>query len=147
MNSGARRVDPWIERLARLMDNSIALGRWRIGLDGLLGLIPGVGDVAGGAVSAVIILRAAAAGLPRAAIARMAANVAIDSLLGSVPVAGDLFDFAYKANAKNLKIYRESFAGGGTARHWGFLAAVAALLAAALALPVAELVALYRAIG
>jgi hypothetical protein len=107
----SQRIDPWVEKLAWIMDNSIPIGRWSIGLDGLLGLIPGVGDFLGTVVSALIVSRAAMAGLPRATIARMVGNVAIDSFVGAIPLLGDLFDFAYKSNTKNVRIYRESLDG------------------------------------
>lgn len=93
------------------MDNSIPIGRWRIGLDGLIGLIPGLGDIAGGLVSLAIVIRAAAAGIPRVAIARMAANVALEAIVGALPVVGDLFDIAFKANARNARIYYEAMSG------------------------------------
>lgn len=141
--------DPWIEHLAWLMDSSIGIGRWSIGLDGLLGLAPGLGDVAGGLISMAIVMRAVRAGVPRIAIARMVANIAIDTLVGAVPLAGDLFDFAYKANMKNLRIYRQSLEGGrgSTARHWMFFAVLAVGLLAVLAVPIIVLVLLVRAAG
>jgi hypothetical protein len=149
---GAFRVqrDPWIERLAWLMDSSISIGigRRSIGLDGLLGLVPGFGDLAASLVSMLIVMRAVRAGVPRVAVARMAANIAIDSLLGAVPVAGDLFDFAYKANMRNLRIYEENLAAGGPAnrRHWLFFGALAAALLAVMALPVVVMVLLVRSV-
>jgi hypothetical protein len=141
------RQDPWIEHLAWLMDSSIGIGRWSIGLDGLLGLVPGFGDLAGSLVSMLIVTRAVRAGVPRIAIARMVANVAIDALAGAVPLAGDLFDFAYKANMKNLRIYQE-YAQGARAtnlRHWGFFAVLAVALLAVLAIPIAIMVLAVRA--
>src|SRR5216117_2410115 len=86
--------DPVIEWLAWLMDDSIRIGPWGIGLDGFIGLIPGVGDMAGAAVSAVIIARAMKSGIPKSAVMRMVVNVGLDSLVGAVPFFGDLFDFA-----------------------------------------------------
>src|SRR5688572_23812153 len=98
----------WLEKLAWLMDSSIPLGsRWSIGLDGLLGLIPGIGDLAGSFLSTFIVIAAAQAGLPRTAVARMIVNVAVDTVLGAIPFLGDIFDFTFKANAKNIKIFRE----------------------------------------
>jgi hypothetical protein len=131
-------VDPWVENLAWLMDESIPLGgRWRVGLDGVLGLIPGVGDVTTGAVGALIIARASMSGIPRATILRMVANVAIDSLLGAIPVIGDLFDFTYKANSKNLRLYRQALQGRrGAGRDWAFLIVVILLVAAIVILPI-----------
>lgn len=130
------------------MDSSIGIGRWSIGIDGLLGFVPGLGDLAGSLISMLIVGRAVRAGVPRVAVARMVSNIAIDSLLGAVPVLGDLFDFAFKANMKNVRIYQESLEGGRTtnARHWGFFAVLAAALLAVLAVPLAVFVLLLRAI-
>jgi len=140
------REDPWIEHLAWLMDSSIGIGRWSIGVDALLGLVPGLGDVAGAAVSMAIVVRAARAGVPRVAVARMVANIALDTLAGSIPVAGDVVDFAYKANMKNLRIYQQSLREGCAAdvRHWGFFAALAVALLAIVAAPVAVLFLIVR---
>jgi hypothetical protein len=71
----------------------------------------------------------------------MIANVAIDSLLGSIPVVGDLFDFTYKANSKNVRLYREALQGGRrTGRDWGFLIVVLLILAALVLLPILVLI-------
>jgi hypothetical protein len=137
--------DPWIENLAWLMDSSIGIGRLRFGLDGLIGLVPGFGDIAGALVSMLIVMRAVRAGVPRVAVARMVANIGIDALVGAVPLAGDLFDFAHKANMKNLRIYQGSVAApGSNARHWGFFALLAAGLLVVLLVPVAVAVLLLR---
>ena len=118
--------DPWVRRLAYLMDGAIPIGRWSIGLDPLIGLIPGIGDLIGALISLVIVARAVQAGIPRVAVARMLANITIDTLVGSIPVFGDAFDFAYKSNLKNLKIYEESLIDPRSAatRHWGFFIAL-----------------------
>src|SRR5215471_1541050 len=100
--------DPWIAHLAYLMDGAIPIGRWSIGIDPLLGLIPGIGDLLGALISMVIVMRAVQAGIPRIAVARMMANIAVDTLIGSIPLFGDAFDFAYKSNLKNLRIYEQS---------------------------------------
>ena len=127
--------------LAWLMDESIQIGPWRIGLDALLGLIPGVGDIAGGAVSVLIIALAMESGIPRSAIMRMVINVGIDSLLGAVPFLGDIFDFAFKSNVRNVQIYREAIRGERRqARDWMFIMLVFALLIGMLALPILGLV-------
>jgi hypothetical protein len=139
-------VPSWVERLAWLMDRSIPIGdRWSIGLDGIIGLFPGVGDLAATIVSALIVARATQDGLPRGAIGRMMANLAVDSLLGSVPVVGDLFDFAYKANTKNIKIYRDHLQGRKqTVRNWTFTLLVGVFLLAIIAVPIAAVVYLLR---
>lgn len=133
--------DPWIERIAMLMDGVIPIGRWSIGLDAVLGLVPGIGDAASALISMLIVVRAVQAGVPRVAVARMMANIAIDTLIGSIPILGDVFDVAYRANLKNLRIYEESmeFRRQGTARHWGFFIALllgAGAVAAAVVVPV-----------
>lgn len=99
--------DPWIERIAILMDGAIPLGRWSVGLDALLGLIPGLGDAASALISLLIVARAVQAGIPRAAVARMVANIAVDTVIGAIPVLGDAFDIVYRSNLKNLRIYEE----------------------------------------
>src|ERR1051325_8873887 len=109
--SSTPQVPDDIVRLAQVMDRWIKFGPLSFGLDGILGLIPGFGDLASGIISAYIIARASRDGVPRPALARMMANVAIDSILGSIPFAGDLFDFMFKANLKNVQIYREALAG------------------------------------
>lgn len=76
----------------------------RFGIDPLVGLVPGLGDLLGGAASAYIILEAARAGAPASVLTRMAINVGIDTLVGGIPVVGDLFDFAWKSNARNVQL-------------------------------------------
>lgn len=133
--------DPLIEWLAWLMDNSIRIGPLSLGLDGFLGLIPGIGDMAGAAVSAVIIVRAMKAGIPKSAVMRMLINVALDSLAGTVPLFGDVFDFAFKSNMYNLHIYRESIRGERQPlRDWVFIAFVSLILVIIVLLPVVGLI-------
>ena len=94
-----------LQRLSRLMDSSIRLpGGYRIGWDGVIGLIPGIGDLVGLGVSAWIVLGAARLGVSKATLARMAGNVALETVIGSVPLIGDLFDMAFKANMRNMRL-------------------------------------------
>lgn len=119
------------------MDRWIQIGPFSIGLDGLLGLFPGLGDVSGGLISAYIIGKAARDGVPRAALARMITNVAIDTLVGAVPLVGDLFDFVFKANTKNVQIYREALAGPrNTGRDWGYVSLFVGAVLLIVAVPV-----------
>jgi len=135
--SEPRQVPPQIADLEKLMDRWIKVGPLSFGLDGILGLIPGVGDLASGLISAYIIGRASRDGVPRAALARMMSNVAIDTILGSIPFAGDLFDFMFKANTKNLQIYREALAGPrDTKRDWAYVAVFLMGVLALVAIPV-----------
>jgi len=94
-----------LRHLSRLMDSAITLpGGFRIGWDGIIGLIPGIGDVVGLSVSAWIVLGAARLGASRSTLARMAANVALETLIGAIPLFGDLFDFVFKANERNMRL-------------------------------------------
>ncbi|HLU07746.1 MAG TPA: DUF4112 domain-containing protein [Woeseiaceae bacterium] len=94
-----------LKTIAYLMDESIRLpGGYRIGWDGIIGLVPGIGDVAGLAVSAYIIAESARLGASKSVLLRMSANAAIDAILGAIPVLGDLFDFTFKANRRNLHL-------------------------------------------
>lgn len=78
----------------------------RVGLDGLVGLVPIIGDVVTAAMGAWIVWEARNLGMSKWQLTRMAANVGIDTLVGAIPFAGDLFDFLYKSNTKNLRIIR-----------------------------------------
>lgn len=92
----------FIERLSWFLDESITLpGGYKIGMDGFIGLIPGVGDFIGGLLSSVIIYKAHQIGVPRMVLGRMIINMIIDTVLGAIPIAGDAFDFVWKANKRN----------------------------------------------
>lgn len=139
------RAPEWIERLAWLMDRSIPIGPWRIGLDGVIGLVPGLGDFIGVIVSGLIVAAAVRARLPRSAIARMVANVAVDGIVGAIPLLGDFFDMTFKANTRNVEIYREALRGGGNrTRDSLFVAAVVLAFAVALAIPLLVLFLILR---
>jgi hypothetical protein len=95
-----------LRRLAWLIDGAFRLPgtRFRFGLNSVIGLLPVGGDAVLGAMSLYIIYEAAQLGVPRAQLARMAANVGLEVVGGSVPILGDLFDMALKANLRNLAI-------------------------------------------
>lgn len=97
-----------VRRLAWLLDEAIRLpGGFRIGLDGIVGLIPGIGDALGLVASTYIVVRARRFGVPRIVLARMVGNVALEFVIGTIPVLGDLFDFAFKANLRNLALMEQ----------------------------------------
>ena len=107
---GARHDVPSDLRAARaltgLLDTAIRVPgtRFRLGLDPLLGLIPGLGDVAGAAMAGYVIILGSRFGAPAPVLLRMLANVGVDTVLGAVPLLGDLFDVAWKANVRNLAL-------------------------------------------
>lgn len=94
-----------LRNLSQLLDSSIRLpGGYRIGLDGLIGLIPGIGDAIGACAGAYIVIRAAQLGASSVTLVRMIGNVIIETLLGAIPIIGDLFDFVWKANNRNVAL-------------------------------------------
>lgn len=92
--------------IARLLDDLIRIPGTNIGigLDPLIGLIPGLGDVLGGAMSSYVLFVAAQEGVPASVLTRMLGNIALDSLVGLVPLLGDLFDVGVKANRRNVEL-------------------------------------------
>jgi hypothetical protein len=107
-----------LRRLGYLLDNSIPVPGtgFRFGLDAIIGLVPGVGDLASGALALYIVLEAARLGVPRPLLLRMGWNVAADTLVGSVPLLGDLFDAGYKANLRNIALVQRHMEQPGTSR-------------------------------
>jgi predicted small integral membrane protein len=95
-----------MRQLSKLLDGAIASPgtKHRIGIDPILGLIPGGGDTLSAALSGYIIVEAARMGLPREALMRMVGNLLLDTVVGSVPVVGDVFDVISKANFRNMQI-------------------------------------------
>ena len=98
-----------LEALAHLLDSAFLIPgtNHRVGIDALLGLIPGIGDLVSTALASYIVWEARQLGLPRWKIARMIGNLAVDTTIGAIPFAGDLFDVAFRANRRNMKILRD----------------------------------------
>lgn len=113
----------WMDGLFRIPGTG-----WRIGLDALVGLIPGVGDFATTAVSLYILAAGVRYRVPKVTLLRMATNIGVDYLLGSIPVVGDIFDAAWKSNQMNVDLLRRRAsvsaeeAATGRASDWLFLA-------------------------
>jgi len=105
-----------LDKLSQFLDNAFAIPgtRFRIGLDGIIGLIPGIGDAAGAVLSIYVILQAARLGLPVSTLLRMLGNVAIETVVGAVPIVGDIFDIVWKANTKNMALLRRHRPSGIT---------------------------------
>jgi hypothetical protein len=97
-----------LEALARLMDGAFVLPgtNIRLGLDAIIGLVPVAGDVISGLVSSYLIWEARQLGAPRWLIGRMMANTLLDATIGAIPVLGDAFDVAFRANMKNMALLR-----------------------------------------
>lgn len=105
-STGDPRIPADIRKLAHLLDERFRLpiiGR-RVGLDGLIGLIPGIGDTLSALLGLYILVRARQLGAGPGLLTRMAANLGIDWLLGSIPLLGDLFDFAFKSHVRNVAL-------------------------------------------
>lgn len=101
--------DKTLEHYERWLDSKFRLPgtSFRFGLDGLIGLIPGVGDLLTTGISAVFVVDAIKSGARKRTIGHMAANVGMDFAVGLVPIVGDLFDFAFKSNTKNLRLLQK----------------------------------------
>lgn len=100
------RLQRRLARIAKTMDSSIRIpiiGK-RIGWDAVIGLIPGVGDAAGALISSYILLSAWRLGVPKRGLGRMAANIGVETIVGAIPVLGDFFDMAFRANEKNVAV-------------------------------------------
>jgi hypothetical protein len=97
-----------LEAFAHLLDARFGVPgtRWRFGLDSVIGLVPGVGDVATAAIALWVLWQGHRLGASRAILARMAGNVAMDAVFGSVPLVGDIFDVAFKSNRRNVALLR-----------------------------------------
>lgn len=101
-----------LRSLTHLLDNAINIPGTpvRFGLDPIVGLLPGGGDLIMSLFSIYMVIEAARMGLPKASLVRMIWNLIVDVVIGIVPIAGDLFDFAWKANTKNLALIEAHFA-------------------------------------
>jgi hypothetical protein len=97
-----------LEALAKLMDGAFVIPgtNTRIGLDGLIGLIPGIGDVISGIISSYLIWEARQLGVSKWVMARMIGNTFVDTAVGAIPLAGDVFDVMFRANMKNMALLR-----------------------------------------
>jgi hypothetical protein len=143
-------VDPRIadvEALARWFDYAFTLpGGFQFGLAGIIGLVPGIGDIFDALVSLYIIVRAIKLGIARVAVARMLVNVGIEALAGAVPVVGDLFDVAFKANRRNFQLLKTHLAEPRRQKthDWFFLILTVLLVLASLALPLFGLIELAK---
>ena len=137
-------ADENLDLLAHLLDDWFRLPGTsiRFGLDGIIGLIPGLGDVLAGLASCIIIVAAWFRGVPYVALVRMVVNVGVDVLVGAIPIAGDAFDIAWKANRRNYALMTRHLRQPRkhTWKDYVFLICMAAVLLAIFILPIIVIV-------
>ena len=138
-----------LRRFAHYMDEAFSIPGTpiKVGIDALLGLIPGVGDLIGGVLSTWIIVGALRHRVPARIIARMVLNIAIDMFFGAVPLAGDVFDFLYEENVRNLRLLEKHRDRRRPPRSTAAIAFVASLIVLFVILLAVGLVAAVIAIG
>jgi hypothetical protein len=128
-----------LRRVARLLDSAVPVPgtSYRVGLDPILGLIPGLGDLVSPIFTLGVIWQARDIGVPGVVLMRMIFNVAIDTLVGFVPLAGDVFDFAWKSNNRNMALLEQHAQEErpGSAADWTFVIISIALLLVIAAVP------------
>ena len=136
---GQQRTLEALRRVAQLLDSAVVVPgtSYRVGLDPILGLLPGLGDLVSPVFAIALLWQARQLAIPRVVQLRMIFNVAVDTLIGVVPFIGDLFDFAWKANDMNMALleqhaYEDRPASGGD---WVFVVGLTLLLIAIAALP------------
>jgi hypothetical protein len=129
----SRPVPEWVRSLAWLMDESLPVGGGRrVGIDGVISFVPGIGDAAGLVASMVVVLAGVGTGVSLPTLTLMMINVGIDTIIGAVPFLGAVFDLGYKANTRNMKLIERDLADrAGTRRSTlrVFLLSIVALIA------------------
>ena len=104
----------WVERVSKLLDDQFRIPgtQFRFGLDPIINLIPFAGDISGYILSSVLVLTMARSGVSRKVIVLMILNITLDAVIGAIPFIGQVFDFYYKANSRNVKLLREHYQEG-----------------------------------
>lgn len=125
-------VEESLDTLSRYLDGLFRIPGtgWRFGLDSLIGLIPNVGDISTALVSFYILVAGVRYGVPKITLVRMAFNIGLDYVVGSIPFIGDAFDFFWKSNKQNMDLIRErgTGRGTGTTSDWIFVIAIILIL-------------------
>lgn len=142
-------TDEQLDQLAGVLDDIFHIPgtKIRFGLDPIVGLVPGLGDIITGLLSFLIVFAAWQRGLPRVTIVRMVANIGIDTLTGTIPIVGDLFDVMWKSNRMNYNLlvrYRGGTRRGLVARDWLFFLFLLLCAAALVVLPIVVIVAVFH---
>jgi hypothetical protein len=156
LSSSVHKKKPidWLERFSKLLDSEFRVPgtNFRFGLDPIVGLIPGWGDVVTYVMSALLILAMVQKGASGKLVMKMILNVTIDLLVGSVPVVGDAFDFVFKANDRNVRLFQEHHIEG---KHKGtglgylllIIGVLLALMLVSVAIAATVLVGLYKLVA
>jgi hypothetical protein len=138
-NQGVLR-DENLDLLAHILDDwfHIPGTNFRIGLDGVIGLVPGLGDILGGLLSSIMIFAAWMRGIPYVTLVRMTVNIGLDVLVGSIPLFGDIFDIAWKANRRNYALVQRHLRQPHrhTWKDWGFLLLLLSTLVSIFLVPI-----------
>jgi len=136
--------DDTLQRLEILLDEAFRIPGTgiRFGIDGIIGLVPGLGDVLAGLLSLIIPLAAWVRGVPYVTLLRMAINLGLGVLIGTIPLLGDAFDIAWKPNRRNYQLLQRHLAAPRrhTWRDWGFLLVLLSILGVIFAAPIALVV-------
>lgn len=136
-------VPDYVRRLSWFLDEAIpVIGKYRVGADGFLSFIPGVGDAAGFAMAAVVVLAGVRAGVNRVTALRMALNAVLESTIGLVPLIGPMFAFAWKANSRNLALIEKDLRDRDATRResWKVLIGMVVALVIAVAIAIGGIV-------
>ena len=137
-----------LDYIAALLDDMFRIPgtQIRFGLDALIGWVPGIGDAMAGIASFVIVFAAWRRGAQAVTLVRMIANVLLETTLGAIPVAGDVFHIFWKANRRNyrLLIREKEQPGSNTGRDWMFLAIILSTVIAAAGIPIGLLIWILR---
>ena len=140
-----------VRRLSHILDSAVTVPRTniRVGLDPIVGLLPGVGDVVPTAASAYIVAEAAALGVPRATLLRMCLNLLVDAVFGSIPLVGDAFDVVWRANDRNVRLLEARLADprGKRRDRWAVAVLGLAVFLSVLTVGVAGVVAAWWLLG
>lgn len=141
-------TDEQLDHLAAVLDDIFHIPgtKIRFGLDPIVGLVPGLGDIITGLLSFLIVFTAWRRGLAKVTVMRMVANIAIDTILGSIPILGDVFDTVWKSNRMNYKLLVRDRSGPRAqhvTRDWLFLILLVLCAAALIVLPIAVVIAVF----
>jgi hypothetical protein len=137
-----------LDYIAALLDDMwrIPGTKVRFGLDALVGWVPGIGDAMAGIASCLIVFGSWRRGVPRITLTRMVANILLESTVGAIPIAGDIFHVAWKANRRNYRLLLREREQPGSAikRDWIFLGVILLMIVAAVGIPIAIVIWLLR---